>query len=215
MNTRVDAEVFDIDGALSPVSLVRRLQRRGRRVICYFSAGTYESFRRDRDLIPPEVRGKPLDDFPDERWVDIREIAKLRPMIESRLDTCRRKGFDGVDFDNVDGYANDTGFPLSGRDQIRFNRFLAAAAHRRGLAAGLKNDLGQIRQLVGAFDFHVDEQCFEFAECTRLLPFIRRGKAVFHIEYARRPAAFCPQARRYGFSSIYKRVDLRAFRVAC
>ena len=215
VDARVDADVFDIDGADTPASLVRRLHNRGRRVICYFSAGTYESFRRDRRLIPPGVRGKRVDGFPDERWLDVRKIETLRPVIESRLATCRRKGFDAVDFDNVDGYANDTGFRLLAANQLRYNHFLAAAAHRRGMAAGLKNDLGQIPRLVRDFEFQINEQCFEFNECRKLLPFIDRGKAVFHIEYARRPARFCPKARRYRFSSVFKRLDLRAFRVAC
>jgi hypothetical protein len=50
------------------------------------------------------------------------------------LDRCLGKGFDGVDFDNVDGYANATGFELDGDDQLRFDAWLARAAHRRGLS---------------------------------------------------------------------------------
>jgi hypothetical protein len=215
INTKVDADVYTIDGADNPASLIRALHRRGRKVVCYFSAGTYENYREDRDQIPAEVRGKVLADWPEEQWLDIREIEKLRPVMESRLDMCKRKGFDGVDFDNVDGYANDSGFPLTADDQLRFNRFLAAEAHARGLAAGLKNDLDQIEQLVGDFDFAVNEQCFQFQECTRLLPFIRRRKAVFHIEYNQRPRQYCARARRYRFSSVFKRLDLRVYRVLC
>ena len=215
VSTKVPAAAYTIDGADSPVSLIRALHRKGRRVVCYFSAGTYENYRDDRDQIPPEVRGKVLADWPEEQWLDIREIEKLRPVMESRLDMCRRKGFDAVDFDNVDGYANDSGFPLTADDQLRFNRFLAAEAHERGMAAGLKNDLDQIEQLVSHFDFAVNEQCFHFNECPRLLPFIRRRKAVFHIEYDVKPQKFCPRARRYKFSSVFKRLDLKAYRVAC
>ena len=43
----------------------------------------------------------------------------------------------------VDGYANDTGFPLTGADQLRFNVMLANEAHRRSLSALLKNDLAR------------------------------------------------------------------------
>ena len=60
---------------------------------------------------------------------------------------ARAEGFDGVEADNVDGYANDSGFPLTAADQLRFNRFLARAAHARGLSIGLKNDLGQAAAL--------------------------------------------------------------------
>ena len=215
VDTSVPARVFEIDGADSPASLVRRLRSRGRKVICYFSAGSYENFREDRALIPPEVRGKQLEGWPEEQWLDIRQIEKLRPVIESRLDMCRRKGFHAVDFDNVDGYTQDSGFPITAQDQLRYNRFLAREAHERGLAAGLKNDLAQIPQLVRDFDFSVNEQCFEYRECRRLLPFVRARKAVFTIEYSLKPSRFCPRARRYRFSSIYKRLDLRAFRIGC
>ena len=68
----------------------------------------------------------------------------LGPLLEARMDLCRDKGFDAVEADNVDGYANRTGFPLTAADQLRFNRFLAAAAHARGLSIGLKNDLDQV-----------------------------------------------------------------------
>jgi hypothetical protein len=215
IDTTVKARVFEIDGLDNSAGLVRRLQAKGRKVVCYFSAGTYESFRDDRDTIPAETRGKTLADFPDEQWLDIRALDKLRPMIESRLETCRSKGFDAVDFDNVDGYANDTGFPLTAADQLRFNRFLAARAHAAGLAAGLKNDLGQIPQLVRDFEFSVNEQCFQYRECDRLLPFIRRDKAVFHIEYRVKPSRYCARAQRMRFSSVYKKLSLKAFRIAC
>ena len=215
VSTAVPARVYDIDGADSPASLVRTLHRKRRKVICYFSAGTYENYREDRDRIPESARGKTLAEWPDERWLDIRDVDALRPVIESRLDDCRRKGFDGVDFDNVDAYTHDTGFPLTADDQLRYNRFLAAEAHERGLSAGLKNDLEQIPALVRHFDFAINEQCFEYRECGRLRPFIRAGKAVFSIEYRRRPSQFCPTTRRLRLSAIYKRLDLRSFRAAC
>ena len=45
---------------------------------------------------------------------------------------CARKGFDAVEFDNVDGYQNATGFPLSGADQFRYN----VLPRERGAPAG-------------------------------------------------------------------------------
>ena len=49
-------------------------------------------------------------------------------IILDRLDVARAKGCDGVEPDNVDGYANKTGFDLTKDDQLRFNRFLAVEA---------------------------------------------------------------------------------------
>jgi hypothetical protein len=128
----------------------------------------------------------------------VRRLDVLGPIIERRLDLCRRKGFDGVGPDNVDAYQNESGFPLSARDQIRFNRFVARAAHARGLSVGLKNDLDQAAELEPAFDWALSEQCFEYSECERLLPFVRARKAVFTVEYALSRDRFCRSARGLG-----------------
>ena len=44
--------------------------------------------------------------------MDIRRIDLLAPVMDARLDQCASKGFDGIEPDNIDGYTNDTGFPL-------------------------------------------------------------------------------------------------------
>ena len=49
---------------------------------------------------------------------------------------CRTKGFDAVEPDNMDGYANRTGFPVTAADQLLHNRLIAGLAHDRGLAVG-------------------------------------------------------------------------------
>ena len=76
----------------------------------------------------------------------------------------------------MDAYANDSGFPLRAADQLRFNRFLARAAHARGLSIGLKNDLDQVKALEPAFDWALNEQCFQYEECERLRPFTAAGR---------------------------------------
>jgi hypothetical protein len=213
VDTSVKAQVFDIDLLTNSRAVVHHIHGR---VLCYFSAGTNESFRSPSQQYPPSTRGQPLADYPDEQWLDIRRLDKLKPLIERRLDICKRKGFIGADFDNVDGYANESGFPLTAADQLRFNRYLARAAHARGLAAGLKNDLGQVPKLARSFDFAVNEQCFQYHECAVLeRHFIRRGKPVFHVEYKLKPRVFCPRARKLGFSSLYKKLNLGVFRQAC
>jgi hypothetical protein len=92
---------------------------------------------------------------------------------------------------------------------------IAKLAHDRGMAVGLKNDLDQIPQLLGDFDFAVNEQCAEFDECARLKPFISAGKAVFHVEYNLPPHRFCSQSRRLGLSSMEKRLELGTWRAPC
>jgi hypothetical protein len=214
IDTSVPARVYDIDSEVS-ASVVRALHRQGRRVICYISAGSWENWRPDRGRFPESVMGDPLDGWPGERWLDIREVAVLRPIMAARMDVCQRKGFDAVEPDNVDGYTNDTGFPLTGAQQRTYNLMLARLAHARGLAVGLKNDIDQVAMLQPHFDFAVNEQCAQYSECGAYRPFLRAGKAVFNAEYDLATDQFCPAARRLGLSSIRKRLELGAWREGC
>ena len=211
----VDAQLFDIDLFDNAASVVAALHSRGRRVACYLDAGTLEPGRPDSGDFPAAVVGKELPDWPGEHWLDIRRLDVLGPILERRLDLCRRKGFDAVEPDNVDAYANDSGFPLTAADQLRFNRFLASAAHARGLSVGLKNDLDQVAALQPDFDWALDEQCFQYHECERLQPFVRAGKAVFVAEYELDTASFCPSARAAGVMAMRKRLSLDAWRQTC
>ena len=215
LDPSIDVQMYDIDLAETPTATITDLKEAGRTVICYFSAGSWEAFRDDAALFPEAVLGSVLDGWPDERWLDIRQIDLLAPVMLSRLDLAVSKGCDGVEPDNVDGYANDSGFPLTGADQIDYNRWLAKAAHDRGLSIGLKNDLDQILDLVADFDWALNEQCAAFAECDLLLPFVQVGKAVFGVEYAGDPATFCAVVNALNYDWLYKRLDLDAWRVPC
>jgi hypothetical protein len=211
----VEAEVYDVDLFETPVSTIQQLHARGRKVICYFSAGSWEPYRPDAGDFPDSLKGGAVDGWPDERWLDIRERDALRPLLAARLDLCAEKGFDGVEPDWLDHHDQDTGFPITAADQLAFNRMLAGMAHERGLAIGLKNDLGQVAELAETYDFAVVEQCAEFDECHLLLPFLERGKPVFHAEYDLPTSAFCAESRRLGLSSIRKRLALDPWRETC
>ena len=128
---------------------------------------------------------------------------------------CKAKGFDAIEPDNIDGYTNSTGFPLTAQDQITYNTFLATSAHQRGLSIGLKNDIDQVTTLLPLFDWALNEQCFEYQECDKLIAFITAGKAVFNVEYNLQTHAFCPQANAMNFNSLKKNLQLDAFRVPC
>ncbi|GAA4676787.1 hypothetical protein GCM10023215_06490 [Pseudonocardia yuanmonensis] len=208
IDTSVQAGTFDVDLFETSAQTVTDLKDRGRTVICYVNAGAAEDWRPDHGAIPPELIGAPLDDWPGERWLDVSRPEELRPFLAARFDLCKQKGFDGVEPDNVDGYANDSGFPLSASDQLAFNRMLADLAHERGLTVGLKNDLDQVHDLVDDFDFAVNEQCARYDECAALEPFVDQGKPVLHVEYELPLAAFCPAPA--GFLSIRKPLDLTA-----
>jgi hypothetical protein len=215
IDTTLDVHMYDIDLFATPQQVIDQLHRDGRIVICYFSAGTYEDWRPDKDSFPVEVLGSPLPDWPGERWLDIRQIDLLSSVMSDRLDLAVQKNCDGVEPDNVDGYANDTGFPLSYADQLAYNTWLAGQAHSKQLSVGLKNDLGQIGDLLSYFDWALNEECFTYDECELLSPFVAAGKAVFGVEYELDPADFCPQANALNFDFLKKNWDLDAWRIAC
>ena len=132
-----------------------------------------------------------------------------------RVAMCDRKGFDAVEFDNVDGYQNPTGFRLTGAEQLRYDVFLANVAHRRGMSALLKNDLGQITKLVPYFDAALNEQCFQYRECGHLTAFIDAGKPVFQVEYKLGTSRSCSKANAKNFNALRKHLALGAWRVPC
>ncbi len=211
----VDAAMYDIDLFDNPTSTVAALHTQGRHVVCYLNAGAWEDWRPDAAQFPEAVKGNPLPDWPGERWLDIRQLSILEPIISARMDLCQQKGFDAVEPDNIDGYLNDTGFIISYQDQITYNTFLANAAHVRGLSIGLKNDMSQASDLLTNFDWALNEQCFYYAECDTLAPFTNAGKAVFNVEYNLAPSQFCTQANQLGFNSLKKNLSLDAYRVPC
>ena len=215
LDTSFNVDVYNIDMFDNSAAVVEGLHDDGRKVICYISAGSWERWRPDAGRFTASVKGRKLDGWPGERWFDIRKLDKLRPIMNKRMDKCAAKGFDGIEFDNVDAYTNRSGFSLKGRHQKRYNRHLAAAAHARGLAAGLKNDLNQIDDLEKHFDFAMNEQCFQYHECGPLENFIDADKAVFQVEYELERNEFCPQANSRGFTSMRKRYSLRAWRRPC
>lgn len=164
-------------------------------MVCRFSAGSYENWRPDAAAFPAAVLGSD-NGWPGEKWLDIRRLDVLGPIMASRMTLCRDTGFDAVEPDKVDGYSNGSGFPLAAADQLAYNRMLAATAHGLGLSVGLKNDIDQVAALEPSFDLAVNEECFAFNECGPLSQFIRAGKAVFNAEYSGRSATFCPKAQK-------------------
>jgi hypothetical protein len=214
-----DVEVYDIDLFDNDAKVVAQLHAKGRKVVCYVNLGAYEDWRADAKDFPKSVIGDPYHGFPGENWLDIRKIDLLAPIVRARLDLAKQKGCDAVEPDNMNGYSTEThepsGFPLTYDDQLKYNRFVAAEAHARGMAVALKNDLFQVKDLVADFDFSVNEQCFEYDECNYLVPFIAAGKPVFQAEYGLPLTKFCDEANRLKFSSIRKKEKLDAWRQAC
>lgn len=215
IKTSYDADVYDIDLEDAPQHIIDDLHANGKKVICYFNGGTYEPYRSDSDQFLKASLGKKVDGWDDEKWLDVANYSKFAGIMEGRLNLAMQKKCDGVEPDNIDGFQNDSGFPITYEDQLKYNIWMAEQAHKRGLSVGLKNDLDQVDELVDYFDFAVNEECFEYNECEKLSPFIEGGKAVFHAEYQLSLDEFCKEASLLQFSSLKMEHELNGKRLSC
>jgi hypothetical protein len=184
VNNAVNVDVYDIDGFDTRASEVSRLHALGRRVVCYIDIGSWEQWRPDAGRFPRSVLGRG-DGWPGERWLDVRRLAILKPIMTARLRMCVRKGFDAVEGDLIDGFANHTGFHITARQQLTYDEWFAREAHALGLSAFQKNDPEQARTLQPFFDGELDEQCNQYHECDAFKPYLRAGKPVLNAEYQR------------------------------
>ncbi|OGE51525.1 hypothetical protein PENARI_c013G06230 [Penicillium arizonense] len=182
-DTTADADIWDIDLFDNTAATISTLQSKGRKVICYFSAGTYEDWRSDISKFDSADFGSNLDDWPGEKWLNIKSTS-VRSIMTSRLDMAKEKGCDGVDPDNIDAYGNENGLGLTEADSIDFLTFLATEAHSRGMAIGLKNGGDIIGSVIDKMQWSVNEQCAEYNECDVYAAFTEVNKPVFHIEYS-------------------------------
>ena len=214
----VHPQVFDIDlyvdqsvsgnNTTLNSTAVNAIHARGAKAICYVDAGTWENWRADASQFPSSVLGR-NNGWPGEKWLDIRQTSILLPIMDARVQKCVQAGFDGVEWDNVDGYTNNTGFPLTASDQINYDASLANLAHQHGLTVALKNDVGQLSGLATYFDYAVNEQCQQYNECTGYTAnFINAGKTVFQVEYKLATSNFCTNANTANRNAIKKSLNL-------
>jgi len=209
-----ERKVYDVDLYDTPKATIAALKSQGRVVICYFSAGTHEDWRPDAGAFLKKVLGKPLGDWPGERWLDVRSVDVRNIMIK-RMDLAKSKGCDGVDPDNVDGYSNDNGLKLSAANQLDYNRFLAKAAHDRGLLIGLKNAVDLLPALSSQFDFAINESCYKYNECDGYKLMRSQGKPVFIIDYRAYSSTLCTRAKASGFNLQFYTRSLTKVGTAC
>ncbi len=217
IDTSIDAEVYDID-LYADQAVIDELHAQGRKVICYISVGSYEDWRPDKDQFPAEVLGKDYEGWSGEKWLDIRRIDLLAPIMLTRLDLCKSKGFDGVEPDNMEIYTNETGFPLTYDDQLKYALWLAEEAHKRGLAIGQKNAPDQVHDLVDMYDFAITEDALYYNWAEDMLPYIQANQPVFAAEYTDLPGdfqSFCRKSKELGFSTILKHRGLDSWLETC
>lgn len=100
-----DIDLFDNTAAGTDGSHIAALHAQGKKVICYFSAGTYEPGRPDSGKFTAADLGKELPDWPGEKWLKL-SSANVRSIMSNRIATAAKMGCDAVDPDNVDAYVS-------------------------------------------------------------------------------------------------------------
>jgi len=177
-----DVDIWDIDMFTNSEETIKALKDMGKKVICYFSAGSYEDYRPDSSKFKLEDMGKELDGWPGEKWLDL-SSENVRSIMTDRIQIAKDKGCDAIDPDNVDGFQNDNGLDLTSEGSAEFMRFIAGEAAKLGLSTGLKNAGDIIEDVLDVVQFSVNEQCAQYKECETFAQFTKAGKPVFQIEY--------------------------------
>lgn len=176
--------IFDIDLFYTNKSAIDTLHDQGKKVICYFSAGSSEDWRPDYMDFPVADKGPCLNGWAGERYLNIRTRGVFNVM-QKRIQLAKEKGCDAIDPDNVDGFSNENNFNLTPTDAITYIRKLARYAHSLGLGMGLKNAQDLLPAVMDVIQFAVNEECaLASGDCDPYLDLIEAGKPVFHVEYA-------------------------------
>ncbi|KAF2017563.1 glycoside hydrolase family 114 protein [Aaosphaeria arxii CBS 175.79] len=177
-----DVDIFDIDLFDTTKETIHTLHKLGKKVICYFSGGSYEPYRPDSAEFEKNDIGADLQGWPGEKWIKLGS-ENVRRIMKGRVELAHHKGCDGVDPDNVDGFQNENGLSLTADDSISFMSYLSNITSPLNLTLGLKNAGDIIKNVLPIVHFSVNEQCVEHSECSTFAAFIQDDKPVFHIEY--------------------------------
>ena len=158
--------------------------------ICYVNGfQTQPGAAWPEELLVPGRDKKPLADsgWPDEFLLDVPTATSRKrnlALVGRSIDLCVKKGFDAVEFDNLDSYTRSGGY-LDQSDALAFAKLLVDRASESGLSAGQKNagELGKKGRDEAGFLFAIAEECHRWRECdiyTRVYGQIQ----VIDIEYA-------------------------------
>jgi hypothetical protein len=122
------------------------------------------------DLLLSDANGFVTDrNWPDEYLLDTstdQTRAELRAIEYEWIAGCAAKGFDAVEFDNLDTYSRSHD-ALTVDDNLALATALVSDAHSLGLSAAQKNsaELAQRGRDEVGFDFVVAEECQRYDEC--------------------------------------------------
>lgn len=222
-----DYPIWDIDLFDNSASTIKAMKAKGTKVICYFSAGSYEDWRPDAKNWTKSDYGNGLDGWEGESWTNTKS-ENVRNIMRKRLDLAVQKGCDGVDPDNIDAYNNDNGLGLTQQDAIDYTLFLAKESQARSLSIGLKNAAEIIPSVLSSVQWSVNEQCAQYNECEPYAAFIQAGKPVFHLEYPKgdktsnnkavasdKANTVCNAKGSTNFSTLIKNINLDSWTQTC
>jgi hypothetical protein len=172
-------DIYDVDGFLTTAAQVRRIHRAWEaatlphpRTFCYLDLA-WEDYRPDASRtsrggqFPPDTLGKIYYGYPQERWVDLRRLDALKPMIDARIRMCARKGFDAIELDDIDSFEppSTSGFNLTPGDAQNFLAYVDNEVHRQGMTVLWKNT-GILSWWGRDYsDGAVVEECYTYGEC--------------------------------------------------
>jgi len=191
---------YQLGGSYTPPSGVHVLTRdstakpvRGLYNICYVNG--FQTQDEDKSfwltehpsLILRSASGSAVFDpgWPNEMILDVSTAAKragIAAVQDVTIDRCEAKGFQAVEFDNLDSYSRSRhAFTLA--SDIAMAKLFVRRAHADGLAAGQKNtpELGAQGRDQVHFDFAVAEECYRYDECSSYTKVY--GARVLDIEY--------------------------------
>jgi hypothetical protein len=146
-------DIYDVDGFLTTRAEVHAIQARWQastlahpKTVCYLDLA-WEDYRPDASTaprgayFPAAALGTVYFGYPEQRWVDLRQLDALKPMLRERISMCARKGFDAVELDDMDSFdpPSTTGFQLTPGDVQNFLAYAFNEIHRYGLTGLWKN----------------------------------------------------------------------------
>jgi hypothetical protein len=219
--------VYDIDAIINPASTVAELHSMGKHVVCYIevgAAGNYYSAAQEGvsatyfdQLRHAGEFGKKVPGYP-EHYLDIQSPTTIS-IIESMISQqCAAKGFDAVETDIDEEYADNSGFPLTKAIEENYMTTLANYMHGVGLGWWIKNpdDTGDsyATDMFPLADAVLTEQCNQYSTCGLLSAYVGH-KAVFNAEYKLKPSSFCAKDDALGFNGARFNIGLTGIRNPC
>jgi hypothetical protein len=170
-------DIYDVDGFLTTAAQVHASHSSWQaatlphpKLICYIDMA-WEDYRPDAspgEVFPADTLGNIYYGYPDERWVDFRQLDALKPMLDERLQMCARKGFDAVELDDIDSFdpPSTTGFHLTPGDAQNFLAYAFNEIHRLGMTGLWKNSPYLSWWARNYADGAVVEECYISSQCT-------------------------------------------------